>query len=70
MQKYQTCKDISREAKPTEITKVQPLYKIKEPMKWNAKHLPGIQGPNHASLLSNSNLKHELSSHPEATLLF
>jgi hypothetical protein len=33
MQKYQTCKDISREAKPTEITKVQPLYKIKEPMK-------------------------------------
>lgn len=36
----------------------------------NARHLPGIQGPNHASLLSNNILKHELSSHPEASLLF
>lgn len=33
-------------------------------------HLPGVQGPNHASLLSNNILKHELSSHPEASLLF
>lgn len=38
-------------------------------MKWKDKYLPGIQGPNHASLLSNSNLKHELSSHEEASLL-
>lgn len=31
--------------------------------------LPGFQGPNHASLLSKSMRKHELSSHLEASLL-
>lgn len=35
-----------------------------------AKHLPGIHGPNQASLLSSSNLKHELSSDPEGSLMF
>jgi len=32
-------------------------------------NLPGIHGPNHASLLSKSNLKHELSSYSEACLI-
>lgn len=40
-----------------------------EVMKEKAKHLPGIQGPNHESLFSNNNLKEELSSHPEASLM-
>lgn len=32
--------------------------------------LPGFQGPKHASLLSNNNLKHELSSNPDGSLSF
>jgi hypothetical protein len=32
-------------------------------------YLPGIHGPNELSLLSNKNFKHELSSHPEGSLV-
>jgi hypothetical protein len=33
------------------------------------KYLPGIHGPSEASLLSSKNFKHELSSHPEGSLV-
>lgn len=54
------------------INKFMDLCKVPLEEKWRVElkgsHLPGVQGPNQASLLSNNILMHELSSHLEASL--